>query len=169
MNVLDNLTVAPQMHTNTDRPIKDRLMFWKALKDKKAERGVREERAHRLLERFNLLEKVKQSSSSLSGGEKQRVAIIRALMNEPTIMLFDEPTSALDPYMVKEVLDVIEELAEAGQTMVIVTHEMKFARNIADRMIFVHEGKIEEQGSPDEFFDNPKSEHLKAFLSRILD
>ena len=104
----------------------------------------------------------------LSGGQKQRVAIVRALCMEPTVMLFDEPTSALDPEMVGEVLDVMKELANDGMTMIVVTHEMNFAKEVANRVVFLDNGVIAEEGTPSEIFDNPKSERLKSFLSKVL-
>ena len=121
-----------------------------------------------LLGRIGLLEKKDEYPSSLSGGQKQRIAIIRSLCMDPKVILFDEPTSALDPEMVKEVLDLMSELADEGMTMVIVTHEMGFAKKFADRVIFMHEGKILEEGTPIELFDNPKNERTKAFLNAIL-
>ena len=121
-----------------------------------------------LLDRIGLLDKKDEYPSSLSGGQKQRIAIIRSLCTDPKVMLFDEPTSALDPEMVKEVLDLMSELADEGMTMVIVTHEMGFAKKFADRVIFMHEGKILEEGTPSELFDNPKNERTKAFLNAIL-
>ena len=121
-----------------------------------------------LLDRIGLLDKKDEYPSSLSGGQKQRIAIIRSLCMDPKVMLFDEPTSALDPEMVKEVLDLMSELADEGMTMVIVTHEMGFAKKFADRVIFMHEGKILEEGTPSELFDNPKNERTKAFLNAIL-
>lgn len=121
-----------------------------------------------LLEKIGLLDKANSKSSSLSGGQKQRLAIIRATAIKPDIMLFDEPTSALDPEMVKEVLELIKEVVLEGMSAVIVTHEMKFAYDISDRVIFMDEGKIIEVGTPDEIFNNPKSDRLKEFLSKIL-
>ena len=120
------------------------------------------------LDRVHLSAHAHQYPSELSGGEQQRVAIARALCMSPKVMLFDEPTSALDPVMIKEVLDIITELAQTGMTMICVTHEMGFARRLADRVLFLDRGQIIEQGTPDEFFQNPKSELLKTFLSRIL-
>ena len=125
-------------------------------------------RAYELLERIGLADKASVYPSTLSGGQKQRIAIVRALAMEPKVMLFDEPTSALDPEMVGEVLDLIRELANEGMTMVIVTHEMGFAREVADRVIFVDEGVIAEEGSPAEVFGNPKNQRLKDFLSKVL-
>ena len=121
-----------------------------------------------LLERIGLLDKKDEYPSSLSGGQKQRIAIIRSLCMGPKVMLFDEPTSALDPEMVKEVLDLMTDLAKEGMTMVVVTHEMGFAKQIADRVIFMDEGKILEEGSPSEIFDNPKFDRTKEFLKAVL-
>lgn len=121
-----------------------------------------------LLEKVGLVDKAKVYPDNLSGGQKQRVAIARALAMEPSIMLFDEPTSALDPEMVGEVLQVMKDLAEDGMTMVIVTHEMGFAKEVADRVIFMDEGFIVEEGSPAELFDNPQHERTKSFLSKVL-
>ena len=127
-----------------------------------------EESAHKLLERVGIPEQAEKYPGQLSGGQQQRVAIARALAMEPKIMLFDEPTSALDPEMIKEVLDVLRELAHSGITMIVVTHEMGFAREVADRLVFFDEGLIVEMAPPDEFFDNPKEERTKLFLSQIL-
>ena len=121
-----------------------------------------------LLERVGLAEKANAYPSQLSGGQKQRIAIVRSLAMEPDVMLFDEPTSALDPEMVGEVLDVMKELAEDNMTMVVVTHEMGFAREVGSRVIFMADGEIKEQGSPDEFFGHPKDPRLQEFLSKIL-
>ena len=126
------------------------------------------ENALRLLGRIGLEEKVGVYPSTLSGGQKQRIAIVRALAMDPKVMLFDEPTSALDPEMVGEVLDLIRALAKEGMTMVIVTHEMGFAREVADRILFVDEGQIKEEGTPDEVFNHPKNARLKEFLSKVL-
>lgn len=127
-----------------------------------------EKKACELLRKVGLEDKKNQYPSSLSGGQKQRVAIARALAMEPKIMLFDEPTSALDPEMVGEVLSVMKDLARDGMTMVVVTHEMGFAREVADRILFMAEGKILEESAPDEFFGNPKNDRLKAFLSKVI-
>lgn len=127
-----------------------------------------ETKAKELLERVGLADKMDVYPSSLSGGQKQRAAIARALAMDPEVMLFDEPTSALDPEMVGEVLDVMKSLAEAGMTMVIVTHEMGFAREVADRILFIDEGVIMEQGTPSELFDNTKTERAKSFFSKVL-
>lgn len=125
-------------------------------------------RAMELLERIGLTDKADAYPSTLSGGQKQRVAIVRALAMNPEVMLFDEPTSALDPEMVGEVLDLIKQVASTGQTMLIVTHEMGFAREVATRILFIAEGKICEQGTPDEIFNEPKTERLRDFLSKVL-
>ena len=127
-----------------------------------------EAKARQLLERVGLADKIDAKPRSLSGGQQQRVAIARALAMDPDIMLFDEPTSALDPEMVGEVLDVMRELAEQGMTMVVVTHEMGFAREVADRVIFVDEGVIQEQGTPAEVMGNPQNPRTKSFLSKVL-
>lgn len=127
-----------------------------------------EEAARRLLERVGIPEQADKFPGQLSGGQQQRVAIARALAMEPKIMLFDEPTSALDPEMIKEVLDVMRELARSGITMIVVTHEMGFAREVSDRIVFFDEGQIVEQAPPAEFFTNPKSERTRLFLSQIL-
>ena len=126
------------------------------------------EKALALLNRVGLGDRGDAYPIQLSGGQKQRVAIVRALMMEPEVMLFDEPTSALDPEMVGEVLSVIRELADAGMTMVIVTHEMGFAREVANRVLFMDAGKLVEQGSPQEIFGNPQNPRLKDFLSKVL-
>ena len=125
-------------------------------------------RADELLERVGLPDKADAYPAQLSGGQKQRVAIIRSLAMNPDVILFDEPTSALDPEMVGEVLSVMKELAEAGMTMVVVTHEMGFAREVANRVMFINEGTIAEEGTPEEVFGAPKSERLQEFLSRVL-
>ena len=127
-----------------------------------------EANAKRLLERIGLLDKADTYPAMLSGGQKQRIAIVRALAMNPDVMLFDEPTSALDPEMVGEVLDLIRELADEGMTMVIVTHEMGFAKEVATSVMFVAEGLIKEQNTPKEFFENPQNPRLKEFLSKVL-
>ena len=127
-----------------------------------------EEKAMKLLEKVGLADRSDAYPAQLSGGQKQRVAIVRALCMNPEVMLFDEPTSALDPEMVGEVLSVIKDLAASGMTMAIVTHEMGFAREVADRVIFIDDGVITEEGAPDELFANPKSPRLKDFLSKVL-
>ena len=124
--------------------------------------------ADKLLARVNLSEKAEDYPSSLSGGQKQRIAIVRAMAMHPKMMLFDEPTSALDPEMVGEVLEIMKELAQTGMTMVVVTHEMGFAREVATRVIFIDEGKIQEENTPDEFFAHPKNPRLQEFLSKVL-
>ena len=121
-----------------------------------------------LLARVGLAEKANVYPAQLSGGQKQRIAIVRSLCMHPDVMLFDEPTSALDPEMVGEVLSVMRDLAHEGMTMVIVTHEMGFAREVASRVLFVDEGKIKEENTPEEFFDHPKNERLKEFLSKVI-
>lgn len=126
------------------------------------------ERAEKLLTRIGLLDKADAYPNQLSGGQKQRVAIVRALAMDPDVMLFDEPTSALDPEMVGEVLDLMRELAEDGMTMIVVTHEMAFAREVGTRVMFMDDGRILEQSTPDEFFTNPKMDRSKEFLSKIL-
>lgn len=125
-------------------------------------------RAEELLKRINLFDKRDVYPSTLSGGQKQRIAIIRALAMNPDVMLFDEPTSALDPEMVGEVLDLMKELANEGMTMIVVTHEMGFAREVGNRILFMDEGKIVEEGTPDEFFFNTKTDRAKDFLSKVL-
>jgi general L-amino acid transport system ATP-binding protein len=149
LTVLDNLCLAP---------------VWV----KKMPRREAEQVAMRYLERVKIPEQANKYPGQLSGGQQQRVAIARALCMSPHIMLFDEPTSALDPEMVKEVLDTMIELAKGGMTMLCVTHEMGFARSVADRVIFMDRGEIVEQGAPKEFFANPKSDRTKLFLSQIL-
>ena len=150
LTVLDNLCIAPQWVRKVPRA--------------DAERGAME-----YLERVKIPDQALKYPGQLSGGQQQRVAIARALCMSPRIMLFDEPTSALDPEMIKEVLDVMIELAGTGMTMLCVTHEMGFARSVADRVIFMDAGEIVEQGPPEEFFNNPKSDRTKLFLSQILD
>lgn len=149
MTVLENITLAP-------------------IKVKKMNKEEAEKIAYNLLDKVGLHEKANEYPSKLSGGQKQRIAIARALAMNPDVMLFDEPTSALDPEMVKEVLDVIKDLAKEGMTMMIVTHEMGFAKEVGTRLIFMDEGKILEVGDPREVFDNPKEERTKLFLSKVL-
>lgn len=149
LTVIQNITLAP---------------MWVRKKKKKEA----EERALDLLERVGIREQAYKYPGQLSGGQQQRVAIARALAMEPRIMLFDEPTSALDPEMIKEVLDVMKELARSGMTMVVVTHEMGFAREVADRMMFFDKGLIVEQGTPEQIFENPQQDRTKLFLSQIL-
>ena len=126
------------------------------------------EKADELLERVGLPDKAESYPSQLSGGQKQRIAIARAMAMNPDVMLFDEPTSALDPEMVGEVLEIMKELAQTGMTMVVVTHEMGFAREVATRVMFIDDGKIQEENTPAEFFSNPKNQRLKDFLSKVL-
>ena len=149
MTVLKNMTLAPI----------------KLLKMPKAEA---EQKAMKLLERVGLADRADAYPSQLSGGQKQRIAIVRALCMQPEVMLFDEPTSALDPEMVGEVLEVMKSLAAEGMTMAVVTHEMGFAREVADRVLFIDEGIIMESGTPEELFSNPKSPRLKDFLSKVI-
>jgi ABC-type polar amino acid transport system ATPase subunit len=125
-------------------------------------------RAEKLLERVGIPEKAEQYPADLSGGQQQRVAIARALAMEPKLMLFDEPTSALDPEMIREVLDVMRDLARDGMTMIVVTHEMGFAREVCNRIIFIDEGKIVEEAPPEEFFNNAKSQRARDFVDKIL-
>ena len=149
MTVLKNMTIAP-------------------IKLKKATKAEAEKRALSLLERVGLADRANAYPPQLSGGQKQRVAIVRALCMQPDVMLFDEPTSALDPEMVGEVLDVMKALANEGMTMAVVTHEMGFAREVADRVLFIDQGIIMEEGTPEEVFGNPKSPRLKDFLSKVI-
>ncbi len=135
---------------------------------KKMTKEEADKRADELLERVGLADKANAYPEQLSGGQKQRIAIVRSLAMDPEVMLFDEPTSALDPEMVGEVLDLMKQLAREGMTMVVVTHEMGFAREVGTRVVFIDEGKIKEQAKPEEFFSNPKDERLKEFLSKIL-
>ena len=135
---------------------------------KKMTNADADKRADELLERVGLADKANAYPEQLSGGQKQRIAIVRSLAMDPEVMLFDEPTSALDPEMVGEVLDLMKQLAREGMTMVVVTHEMGFAREVGTRVVFIDEGKIKEQAEPEEFFSNPKDERLKEFLSKIL-
>ena len=138
------------------------------VEDMKHAKKKAREKAEALLKRIGLEEKADAYPSSLSGGQKQRVAIVRSLAMNPDVILFDEPTSALDPEMVGEVLDVMKSLAKQGMTMVIVTHEMGFAREVADRVVFMDEGIFVEEAPPEEFFTNPKAPRLKEFLSKVL-
>ena len=149
MTILKNMTLAP-------------------MKLLKKSREEAEEKAMELLKRVGLEDRANAYPSQLSGGQKQRVAIVRALAMDPDVMLFDEPTSALDPEMVGEVLEVMKSLAAQGMTMVVVTHEMGFAREVASRVVFIDEGKIQEEAEPEEFFSNPKNSRLKDFLSKVL-
>lgn len=135
---------------------------------KKLSKEAADQKAKELLERVGLADRAGAYPNQLSGGQKQRVAIVRALMMEPEVILFDEPTSALDPEMVGEVLDVMKELARSGMTMVVVTHEMGFAREVSSRVLFLDDGVIVEDGTPEEIFGAPKSERLKSFLAKVL-
>lgn len=138
------------------------------IKVKKEDPAVAEKRALALLERIGLSDKAKAYPKQLSGGQKQRVAIVRALAMEPEVMLFDEPTSALDPEMVGEVLDLMKDLAKEGMTMVVVTHEMGFAREVADRVLFMDEGLVVEEGDPNTIFDSPSEKRTQEFLAKVL-
>ena len=149
MTVAQNVTLAPS-------------------KVRKVSKKEADERCSRLLERVGISEQANKYPESLSGGQQQRVAIARGLAMEPKIMLFDEPTSALDPEMINEVLEAMADLASGGMTMVVVTHEMGFARRVADRVVFMDEGRIVEVGTPEHFFENPQNERTKRFLARIL-
>ena len=149
LTILKNLTLAPMML-------------------KKVSQKDAEEKALALLTRVGLADRANDYPNQLSGGQKQRVAIVRALCMEPEVMLFDEPTSALDPEMVGEVLEVMKDLARAGMTMVVVTHEMGFAREVSNRVVFLDDGVIAEQGAPADIFDAPKCERLQTFLSKVL-
>ena len=147
--ILENITLAPIRLLNMSKVEADK-------------------KAMELLSRVGLEEKASSYPSQLSGGQKQRIAIVRALAMNPDVMLFDEPTSALDPEMVGEVLELMKRLAKDGMTMVVVTHEMGFAREVADRVLFVDEGRVKEEAAPEEFFTNPKDDRLKEFLSKVL-
>ena len=149
LTVLENITLAPTL-------------------EKKIPESEAKETAMKLLEQVGLQDKANEYPRKLSGGQKQRLAIVRAMAMEPDVMLFDEPTSALDPEMVKGVLEVIKKLADSGMTCVIVTHEMGFAREVADRILFIDEGVIAEAGTPEEFFNHPKNPRTKEFLSQVL-
>ncbi len=177
--VIENIMLAPiyVAKKNLKKQKRDNLLIKLKLKKgeiKKCTSSIAEikanakENANQLLKRIGLEDKANAYPSSLSGGQKQRVAIVRSLAMEPQVILFDEPTSALDPEMVGEVLDVMKELAAEGMTMVVVTHEMGFAKEVADRVFFIDEGNIMEEGTPDEIFNNPKCERLKIFLSKVL-
>ena len=163
LSVLENITLAPVIVAKKNK--KALRKEGKTIADVKAEA---EKRAMELLKAIGLEEKAEAYPSQLSGGQKQRVAIVRALAMNPKVILFDEPTSALDPEMVGEVLDVMKGLAKQGMTMVVVTHEMGFAREVSNRVIFIDEGVIAEENTPAKFFGNPKSERLKTFLSKVL-
>ena len=154
-NLINNLTV---MENLTLAPVKLKLMSQEAA----------EKKARGLLRHIDLLDKAESFPASLSGGQKQRIAIIRAMMMEPKVLLFDEPTSALDPESIGDVLDLIREVADGGMTIMIVTHEMSFAKEIATRVVFIDEGKIIEEGTPEEFFAHPKTPRVKEFLEKVL-
>lgn len=149
LKVIDNITITPML-------------------EKKMQREEAEKMADELLERVGLMDKRNVYPAKLSGGQKQRLAIVRALAMDPRVILFDEPTSALDPEMVKEVLEVIRDLALSGMTIVIVTHEMSFAKEVSDRVIFMDDGILQEKGTPDEIFNNPKNPRTIEFLSKVL-
>lgn len=185
LTVLKNITLAPVTIAKKTRAAKKRKNFFRKFanlfrkKENKKEffdlgksvaeiKADAERNAHALLERIGLNDKADAYPSTLSGGQKQRIAIVRALAMEPKVMLFDEPTSALDPEMVGEVLDLMKQLASEGMTMVIVTHEMGFAREVATRVLFMDGGVIAEQNTPEEFFANPQSDRLKDFLAKVL-
>ena len=165
--VLENITLAPiKIGKQRLKDAKKRGETPEKTKDDIVKEA--NDKAMKLLERIGLKDKANVYPSTLSGGQKQRVAIVRALAMEPDVMLFDEPTSALDPEMVGEVLDLIRDLVKDGMTSVIVTHEMGFAKEVADRVIFMHDGVIAEEGTPDEVFNHPKNARCKEFLSKIL-
>lgn len=185
LTVLKNITLAPVLIAKKKRAKAKSVNFWRKIANlfRKTEnkkpledegktandiKAEAEEKAHKLLERIGLDDKANVYPSTLSGGQKQRIAIVRALAMEPKVMLFDEPTSALDPEMVGEVLDLMKQLANDGMTMVIVTHEMNFAREVATRVLFMDGGVIAEENTPEEFFANPQSPRLKEFLSKVL-
>ena len=149
LTVKQNITLAPVMQKLKTQPQAD-------------------EQAMQLLERIGLADKADAYPNTLSGGQKQRIAIVRALAMDPDVLLFDEPTSALDPEMVGEVLQLMKELAASGMTMVVVTHEMGFAREVANRVVFINEGRVQEDEPPEEFFSNPKNPRLQEFLSKVL-
>lgn len=159
--------VFQQFNLFPNMTIKENIML-APVKLNKMTREEAEKKAMELLKRIGLSDKADAYPSQLSGGQKQRIAIARALCMEPDVMLFDEPTSALDPEMVGEVLNVMKDLAKQGMTMVVVTHEMGFAREVASRVIFMDEGRIIEQGTPSQIFDNPQSERTKTFLSKVI-
>ncbi len=149
LSVIENITITPIL-------------------EKKVSKEAINQEAMKLLEMVGLQAKAEESPKKLSGGQKQRLAIVRALAMNPKVMLFDEPTSALDPEMVKDVLDVIQNLAQSGMTIVIVTHEMNFAKKISDRILFMDEGIIAEEGTPEQIFDNPQNKRTQEFLSKVL-
>ena len=170
--VIENIMLSPVLCAKKDR--RKAVLHNMFHKDKFPVRPVREikkdaeEKAHKLLERIGLEDKADVYPSTLSGGQKQRVAIVRSLAMNPEVILFDEPTSALDPEMVGEVLDLMKQLAHEGMTMVVVTHEMGFAREVGTKLVFMDEGRIVEENTPEEFFNNPQSPRAKEFLSKVL-
>ena len=170
--VIENIMLSPVLCAKKDR--RKAVLHNMFHKDKLPVRPVREikkdaeEKAHKLLERIGLEDKADVYPSTLSGGQKQRVAIVRSLAMNPEFILFDEPTSALDPEMVGEVLDLMKQLAHEGMTMVVVTHEMGFAREVGTKLVFMDEGRIVEENTPEEFFNNPQSPRAKEFLSKVL-
>lgn len=170
--VIENIMLSPVLCAKKDR--RKAVLHNMFHKDKLPVRPVREikkdaeEKAHKLLERIGLKDKADVYPSTLSGGQKQRVAIVRSLAMNPEVILFDEPTSALDPEMVGEVLDLMKQLAHEGMTMVVVTHEMGFAREVGTKLVFMDEGRIVEENTPEEFFNNPQSPRAKEFLSKVL-
>ena len=170
--VIENIMLSPVLCAKKDR--RKAVLHNMFHKDKLPVRPVREikkdaeEKAHKLLERIGLEDKADVYPSTLSGGQKQRVAIVRSLAMKPEVILFDEPTSALDPEMVGEVLDLMKQLAHEGMTMVVVTHEMGFAREVGTKLVFMDEGRIVEENTPEEFFNNPQSPRAKEFLSKVL-
>ncbi len=185
MTVLKNITLAPTRvgfkdlnkvkrknlkvkFKNLFKPKEKKQPLLPVEKTKAQIKAEAKENAMRLLERIGLTDKAGVYPSTLSGGQKQRIAIVRAMAMNPKVLLFDEPTSALDPEMVGEVLSLIKELADEGMTMVIVTHEMSFAREIATRVLFMDDGTVAEEGTPEEIFGNPQSDRLKEFLSKVL-
>ena len=183
LTVLDNITLAPRLIAKKNRKALQRKNFFISLgnlfrKNKKALNDLgcslaqvkvqTEERAIELLKAVGLEDRAAAYPAQLSGGQKQRVAIVRTLAMNPKVILFDEPTSALDPEMVGEVLDVMKDLAKKGMTMVVVTHEMGFAREVSNRVLFMDDGRVAEEGTPEEIFGNPKCERLKSFLAKVL-
>lgn len=183
-NVIDNITLAPNHIKISDRNKQARRNFFtkianlfrkpedkktiEPLKSVKEIKAENRKKAFELLGKIGLEDKAETYPSTLSGGQKQRIAIIRALAMDPEVLLFDEPTSALDPEMVGEVLDLIKEIAREGMTMIVVTHEMGFAKEVATRVIFMDDGVIKEENPPEEFFENPQNPRLKEFLSKVL-
>ena len=173
--VIDNVMLAP-VYISCKKARKAKLLKFfgskkyveEDIKSKAQIKAEAKEKAMILLEKIGLTDKAQEYPAMLSGGQKQRVAIVRALAMNPDVMLFDEPTSALDPEMVGEVLEVMKDLANEGMTMVVVTHEMGFAKEVADRVIFIADGKIAEEGNPKDFFTNPQTDRAKEFLSKVI-